>query len=360
MFCRSLSARPSPTQRCSLLRPVSGVSLALLIVAAACGRSPSSPTGGSTSSTTSTVPPNSGVTGRILNGLSDQPVAGATVQIDTLGQTTSGPDGSFSFASGGAPATRSVSVTSPDTADRLTWARVPDAVLTLSLIPSGANSTAFDQMFRTNGAALRRWVETPRLVIQRRLLRFTSIGDTSYTALAATLTDQEVADLRQDLVLALGPLTGNAYQAFADVTVETANENQVVPAGTNGAIVVARVDGLKAATAFDGYTRWSWNSAGAVRMGFIMLDQAYELAGRSGRRALRAHELGHALGYNHVTAVTSVMQQVVTTEPNQFDRDASRLAFARPLLNRFPDADPQPGTTSAAVGAPATFWGGAP
>ena len=58
------------------------------------------------------------------------------------------------------------------------------------------------------------------------------------------------------------------------------------------------------------------------------------------RRSLRAHELGHALGYNHVTVRLSVMNASGQIEPNDFDLKAVKLAFLRPPGNRTPDRDP--------------------
>ncbi len=52
------------------------------------------------------------------------------------------------------------------------------------------------------------------------------------------------------------------------------------------------------------------------------------------------HELGHALGYNHVTVRTSVMNPVISGEPTDFDRTGAKVAFERPPLNRSPDVDP--------------------
>jgi hypothetical protein len=60
------------------------------------------------------------------------------------------------------------------------------------------------------------------------------------------------------------------------------------------------------------------------------------------RRSLRAHELGHALGYSHVTVRTSVMNSNARTEPNEFDREATQIVYQRPPGNRSPDTDPDP------------------
>jgi len=57
------------------------------------------------------------------------------------------------------------------------------------------------------------------------------------------------------------------------------------------------------------------------------------------RRALHIHEMGHALGYSHVTNRQSVMNPSPAIDPNEFDRDATRIAFARSPGSVSPDVD---------------------
>nr|MBP6716260.1 hypothetical protein [Acidobacteriota bacterium] len=71
-----------------------------------------------------------------------------------------------------------------------------------------------------------------------------------------------------------------------------------------------------------------------------MLDRDFERSGSPFLRSLRTHELGHALGYNHVFALDSVMNTSARIEPNTFDLSATRLAFLRQPGNRAPDIDP--------------------
>jgi len=108
----------------------------------------------------------------------------------------------------------------------------------------------------------------------------------------------------------------------------------------SGVITVSRVAGLAAATGYWGFGRWQYESDGTVTAGIVMLDRDFDRSGSAYVRSLRAHELGHALGYQHVTARPSVMNADGRHEPNAFDLDACRLAFQRSPGNRSPDIDP--------------------
>ena len=75
------------------------------------------------------------------------------------------------------------------------------------------------------------------------------------------------------------------------------------------------------------------------------------------RRLLRIHELGHALGYQHVTSRTSVMNPAIGPEPTDADRAGAVIAFQRPPGNKSPDIDPSSSSlrTLATVGGPARW-----
>ena len=70
-----------------------------------------------------------------------------------------------------------------------------------------------------------------------------------------------------------------------------------------------------------------------------MIDRDFDTSGSPFARSLHAHELGHALGYNHVTVRTSVMNADARTEPTPFDLDAAKIAFERAPGNASPDND---------------------
>lgn len=304
------------------------------------------------------APPSAAITGTLVDGLTQQTLPGVLVRIDGVGETTTGADGSFSLAAADPQVFRAVTVTSPTTVERSTRLRVPGPAATLTLIPASLDLAAFNQMFRGSNGELHRWVVAPDLVVERRVLQFSSIGASESTALAATLSDSEVSALVADLEWSLAQLTSNTFTRFANVRVDLANESASVRVSTPNAIHVARYEGLTTGTGYWGYTRWSWNGLGEMQAGIVMLDRNFETSGSPYRRSLRAHELGHALGYQHVTSRDSVMQSHARTEPTGFDRDGARIAFLRPPRNRTPDTDPDTFVGNLRALAAQIFWMG--
>ena len=301
------------------------------------------------------VPPT--VTGRTIDVLSGLPVADVHVRVEGGGEAVSEPDGTFAVT-GTSGRSERITLSSTVTVDRQT-AMHADSGGALSLIPRSFDLRGFDQMLRSRGGLLR-WVEAPRLVIERRVLTFTNTGDPAYVATSAMLTEEEVNELISDLAWALPQLTGGTFQRFSAVDIRASDEGSAVPISQSGSIIVARFDGLEAGIAAWGYGRWAWNGAGQVTAGAIMLDAHFETSGSVHRRSLRAHELGHALGYEHVTSRASVMDISGRVEPTDFDRDATRIAFQRPPLNASPDTDPDAATVSRRAATAGLQWAGQP
>jgi hypothetical protein len=283
-----------------------------------------------------------GVSGFVIDGVSDRGLPGVLVRIDGLGETTTDIGGRFMFPSADPQQPRPVTLTSGATVERATRLRVPGPDAIVSLMPASFNLAAFNEMFRGTGQ-LHRWVDAPRLVVQRRALQFSTATTSTYKALDAVMADVEVAALIADLEWALSQLTGGRFHAFASHEVELAGEgDDVEVAGRPGAIIVGRFVGLTSATTFWGLAHWSWNNLGELQAGILKIDHGFDTSNSPYRRSLRAHELGHTLGYRHVTVLNSVMRSHARTEPTQFDRDGARLAFQRPPGNRPPDIDPDP------------------
>ena len=124
-----------------------------------------------------------------------------------------------------------------------------------------------------------------------------------------------------------------------------------VSATRGGKIVVGRYTGVVNLANTIGYGRWSSTPDGEVVGGAMFLDRDFD-KNDSRRRLLRIHELGHALGYNHVKSRTSIMNPAIGPEPTDFDRAGAIVAFQRTPGNRSPDADPAGGARmwSAAEG----------
>ena len=87
----------------------------------------------------------------------------------------------------------------------------------------------------------------------------------------------------------------------------------------------------------------------------MYLDRDFD-RGDARRRLLRIHELGHALGYQHVRSRTSIMNPAIGSEPTDFDRAGASIAFQRPIGNRAPDIDPSPTRVFPSVSEGGSRW----
>src|SRR5262249_15279338 len=108
----------------------------------------------------------------------------------------------------------------------------------------------------------------------------------------------------------------------------------------SGRVTVARVTGMYAATGYGGFTRWEIGPSGNVQGASVLLDTQFDNPTSGVAAILRMHEFGHALGPMHVTARASLMNPTPNPAPTQFDRDATRVAWQRPIGNQSPDNDP--------------------
>lgn len=300
------------------------------------------------------APPTRRLTGTLIDGLSESFVAGASVTVDGLGVFTTTADGTFQIEAPDPERIRDLMISSDATVTRTTQLRVPGPDTQLTVIPRSFDLPAFDQMFRSGGR-LQRWVSAPRLVLQTRVLQFTNVTAQEYVAADAGMSDDDADLLIEDLKWGLPQMTDGRLQ-FAGEARETAASGSAVRVARPSEIVVARFEGLQAATGFWGYGRWASDGSGAIQGGIIMLDAAFDSSGSRFRRSLRVHELGHALGYSHVTVRPSVMNASAQIEPNEFDLNAARIGFLRPPGNRTPDIDPDAFTSNLRTGG--LIWSG--
>jgi len=293
--------------------------------------------------------------GRIEDALAGTGLADITIAVDGLSPAVSGADGAFQVRSDSSSTlTRVATFRGPGAVERQAGLKVPGPAAAVSLIPSGFDLAAFDEMFRS--PELLRWTSAPPLRIELRVLQITDVEASTGTATAETLSDADANTLQGDLEWALPQFTGGTFQAFAGVARQLSTEGSSVTLLNTGQITVARVEGLAEMTGYWGYGRWQYRDDGVVTGGLMLIDAAFERSNSPYARSLHAHELGHALGCQHVASRPSVMNIDARLEPTPFDRDAGRIAFRRAPGNRSPDVDPDPASNSINRRSLALTW----
>jgi hypothetical protein len=194
------------------------------------------------------------------------------------------------------------------------------------------DDAALQELLRGSDGIIKHWNQDPDLVVLDSVMLYRTGDVGSYTATSEKLTVEEVDDLVSDLTAALRLLTGNAYLRFASVHRES------VAAGTDthvlrpGHIVVGRYREVQNLLHTIGLGGTATRADGTISGAAIILDDEFDRVNAK-RRLLRTHELGHALGYNHVRSRLSIMNANIGPEPTLFDREAARIAFHAAVEN---------------------------
>ena len=308
---------------------------------AACSKSPSGPS----SSDPATV-----LQGQTVSAIDGAAAPSVSVRIGGKVPVTTDTNGLFEVELGG-PGTFAATIRGSAIVERETTVVNPSAGRArLSLIPASFDLTAFDEMFRTSNARLVRWTSRPALVVLGSVMEYRTGSGNEYAAGSEQLSDEEVNQMIAHLTEGLALLTGNTFTAFESVQVERPASGTRVNVVRNGHIVVGRFSGIVTWAHTIGYGQWEEQPNGTAIAGAMYLDRDFDKDDVR-RRLLRIHELGHALGYLHVTSRTSIMNPSIGPEPTEFDRAASKIAFQRLPGNRSPDIDPTaPGIFSVTTG----------
>lgn len=291
---------------------------------------------------------------RLVNTFNQAAIAGGLVAgagltapaTDLSGRTVVVAD-----ASSAAP--RAVTITAGAALERRTFLRVPGTEATIDLIPSSFDLRSFDLLARSY-QELTRWADAPGLTIERRILECSATTPTESLAQAtpAITAAATLAEMTGHLTDALGPLTGSRFTAYGSVDTPLANATGTVNLMVPGRITIARCTRLAELTGAVGYSKIDFAGNGRVKGGVVVLDYDYdEAAAPAERFHVRAHELGHTLGFNHVEihsimAITGAVSLVFTP----WDLEAMALAYRRPPGSRSPDVDPD-GASANALGA---------
>jgi hypothetical protein len=304
----------------------------------ACGSSPAGPSGGG-----STV-----LHGQTMSALDGAAAPNLSIQVGTRSVSSDG-NGMFEVDPGGQGTHRAL-VRGSAVVERDTRVAVPKTdLLRVSMIPASFDLDAFNEMFRTNNSRLQRWTSRPSLVLLATVMEYRNGAGDTYDATGEQLTDDEVAAMLAQLNEGLALLTGSTYTSFASTEVERPASGQRVTVLRTGKIVVGRYNGIITFARTIGYGQWAEMPDGSVNGGATYLDRDFD-RNDSRRRLLRIHELGHALGYQHVQSRTSVMNPSIGPEPTTFDREGAVLAFQRPVGNRAPDVDPSSSSLGLSTG----------
>ena len=307
----------------------------LCLAAAACSRSgsPTAPDGARV------------FEGQTVNAIDGTATGAVSIKIGNRSGVQTDANGNFQVDMDG-PGTHVAVVTGAPVVERRTSVTWPTSERTkIALIPAAFDLEAFDEMFRTTNNRLQRWTERPSLVVLGTVMKYVAGQRDEYEATAEQLSDAETEAFVGHLTEGLALMTGGTYTSFASVAVERPQAGQQVNVLRGRTIVAGRYVGILSSTRTIGYGAWADAPDGTVVGGAMWLDRDFD-RDNAQRRLLRIHELGHALGYTHVTRRPSVMNPTIGPEPTEFDRAGALIAFQRPVGNKSPDTDPG-GTTRA-------------
>ncbi len=317
------------------------VSALILVPLLACGGK-SSPTGPSDGGVSTSIH------GQTVNAIDGAATPSLTVQVGTRSATSDG-SGFFQVDPGSQGTFRAL-VRGSNVVDRDTRMTVPHADVTrVTMIPTSFDLDAFNEMFRFSNSRLQRWTTRPALVVLGTVMEYRNGNNGNYEANGEQLTDDEVNLMVAHLTEGLGLLTGNTYTSFASVDIERPSAGQRINVLRAGKIVIGRYNGVTTFANTIGWGQWSEQSDGTIVGGATYLDRDFD-KNDSRRRLLRIHELGHALGYQHVNSRTSIMNPAIGPEPTAFDRNGAMIAFQRPVGNRTPDVDPASSSLAVSTG----------
>ena len=189
-----------------------------------------------------------------------------------------------------------------------------------------ADAAATHELLEGSSGRRETWTTAPTLLVQTSVMDYAS-GDlsTGFVATDEQLSDADVTQLTADLTASLGVLTAETVKTFRTVVHEKAVAGQIVKVLRKGQIVVGRFRGVQKKSGNIGYGG-RMASDGVISQAVVVLDATFDR--ESDQRALlRTHELGHALGFNHVASRPSIMNPRVGSDMTDFDRAAIRAAF---------------------------------
>ena len=193
-------------------------------------------------------------------------------------------------------------------------------------VNSAAGPAALDEMLRDSSGQRQQWPSAPELVVLTSVMKYQTGEPREYVATSERVSAEDTQGLVADLTLALRQLTNDTFMQFATVRYEAVPPGSSVNVARPKQIVVGRYKGLHAMAQTLGFGGRSARRNGAITSAAIVLDSEFDRTSEL-RGLLRTHELGHALGYNHVKSRVSIMNPRIGPDVTDFDRQVVTLAF---------------------------------
>jgi hypothetical protein len=236
------------------------------------------------------------------------------------------------------PATVSLRLRHPAFVERETSVRVPDdRPVELSLIPSTHDLAAFEE-FSPRATGLQRWTRNPRLLLLSHAVDYgaATLGFREFPVINRLISRTQLDCLATGIGAELAPMTGGRLSwtsvDIGEVEPGTRFRTDETPEGTIVVLMSVSLGTAGRGTAYLG-TEPFVLTRGAV---WLTTDVDFCLTS-----LLYRHELGHALGYQHVTRTTSIMSPVgLPAALTEFDRNSIAILFQRRPGNLLPDRDP--------------------
>ena len=161
-------------------------------------------------------------------------------------------------------------------------------------------------MLRDSSGRRQHWTSVPNLVVLTSVMEYHAGDSTEYVATSELLNAEDTKSLVADLTVALRLLSNNTFEQFATIQYETVPAGASVTIVRPKQIVVGRYQGLRRLAQTIGLGGRKARRDGAIVGAAILLDSEFDRTSDE-RRLLRTHELGHALGFNHVKSRLSIM-----------------------------------------------------